>query len=383
MTSTTAADGGAARAGGEPTSETGPAADDGVPEGVAASESRAGVPVGALRRRPAMHDVARVAGVSHQTVSRVLNDHPNVRAATRERVLAAIAELGYRRNSAARALVTRRSGIIGVVTLSSSEFGPTSTIIALETAAYAAGFHVSLTTLPDFSPAQVSRVLEHFLDLAVEGVVIIAPVRSVAKTLRPFTNQVPVVTIASGLDAEEAVHALAVDQRQGAALATRHLIGLGHREIVHVRGPESWLEARERELGWRDELGAAGLAAPEPFPADWTAARGYEVGLEIVRGGVPSAVFAANDQLALGLLRAFAERGVRVPHDVSVVGFDDLPGADNFQPPLTTVRQDFDQLGFGAIELLLAVIAGEPYDNLPIIPRLIVRASTGPAPPGS
>jgi len=149
-------------------------------------------------RPPAMHDVARLAGVSHQTVSRVLNDHPNVRAETREKVLAAIAELGYRRNSAARALVTRRSGVLGVVMISAPEFGPTSTIIALESAAHAAGYSVSLTTLPNFSVEQVARVFEHFLALGAEGVVVVAPLSSVAETIRPFALQLPVVTIAAG-----------------------------------------------------------------------------------------------------------------------------------------------------------------------------------------
>jgi len=326
-----------------------------------------------------MHDVARLAGVSHQTVSRVLNDHPNVRAETREKVLAAIAELGYRRNSAARALVTRRSGVLGVVMISAPEFGPTSTIIALESAAHAAGYSVSLTTLPNFSVEQVARVFEHFLALGAEGVVVVAPLSSVTETIRPFALQLPVVTIAAGQPAGQEFHPISVDQQLGARLATRYLIELGHREIVHVRGPQDWFDAQQRYVGWRAELEDAGVAVPEPIDADWSAARGFEIGRELAREGLPSAVFAANDQLALGLLRAFFEAGVSVPGDVSVVGFDDIPGSAYFSPPLTTVRQEFDRLGRKAIGMLLAAIDGEPLDHTPIPPRLVVRGSTGAA----
>ena len=326
-----------------------------------------------------MHDVARAAGVSHQTVSRVLNDHPNVRAETRERVQAAIAALGYRRNSAARALVTRRSGVLGVVMISEPEFGPTSTIISLESAAHAAGYSVSFTTLPNFSVEQTTRVFEHFFALGAEGVVVIAPLSSVAETIRPFARQVPVVTIAAGQPAGQEFHPVAVDQQLGARLATRYLIELGHRDIVHVRGPQEWFDAQERWLGWRAELDEAGIEAPTPIDADWSAARGFEIGRSLAREGLPSAVFAANDQLALGILRAFSEAGVDVPGDVSVVGFDDIPGSAYFSPPLTTVRQEFDQLGRRAIGMLLSAIDGELLDHTPIPPRLVVRASTGPA----
>jgi DNA-binding LacI/PurR family transcriptional regulator len=332
-----------------------------------------------MHRPPAMSDVAHVAGVSHQTVSRVLNGHPSVREATRERVLAAIVELGYRRNTAARTLVTRRSGTIGVVTLSEPEFGPTSTFIAVESAASEAGYYVSVATLPPAQAEGVSRVLEHFLSQAVEGVIVIAPLASVSDALRPFAEQVPVVTIAAGTPAGQAFHPISVDQVLGARLATRHLIELGHREVVHLAGPQDWLDARERTIGWRSELAAAGLTAGDPIPGDWTAARGYAVGRRLVAEGVPSAVFAANDQLALGLLRAFAEARLSVPLDVSVVGFDDIAGAANFIPPLTTVRQDFLTLGRRSIAMLLSAIAGEDLDHTPIPPSLVVRSSTAPA----
>nr|WP_149204153.1 LacI family DNA-binding transcriptional regulator [Actinotalea subterranea] len=325
-----------------------------------------------------MSDVAAVAGVSHQTVSRVLNGHPSVRPETRQRVLDAITQLGYRRNTAARALVTRRTATIGVVTSGSALFGPTSTLIAVEVAARDAGLFVSVATVPRWEAAGMHEVLEHFMSQGVEGVVVIAAHDEAIEAVQVFAAPVPVVMVGPKELPGGRLHTVAVDQYEGARLATRHLLDLGHRDVVHLAGPVDWLDARARVRGWRDALEEAGLTAPEPIEGDWSAGRGYEVGLDLVRDGLPSAVFAANDQLALGLLRAFAEHGVRVPDDVSVVGFDDVDGSAHFYPPLTTVRQDFTALGRRCMDILLAAIEGEhPAPEL-IEPRLVVRASSGP-----
>ena len=335
-------------------------------------------PTIARPRPPAMSDVAQVAGVSHQTVSRVLNAHPSVRPATRARVLEAIAELGYRRNTAARALVTRRSGTIGVVTTGLPYFGPTSTLIAVEEAARDAGYFVSIATLAGIDAPSVDQAVEHFLAQAVEGIIVIAPHDDVRDALVQFADEVPLVMIAAEPSPGFSFHTMSVDQELGARLATRHLLELGHREVVHLAGPQDWIDARARLVGWRSELAAAGVTAPEPITGDWSAGRGYEVGRRLVRDGVPSAVFAANDQLALGLLHAFAEGGVAVPRDVSVVGFDDVAEAAHFSPPLTTVRQDFATLGARCMQLLVAAMGGIELETAPIPPRLVVRASTAP-----
>jgi DNA-binding LacI/PurR family transcriptional regulator len=333
-----------------------------------------------------MSDVAALAGVSHQTVSRVLNDHPSVRPETRERVRDAIATLGYRRNEAARALVTRRTGTVGVMTSGSALFGPTSTLIAVEHAAREAGLFVSVATITEFREAAVNVALEHFMAQGVDGVVVIAAQDDAIAAVRSFDAPVPVVVVGPR-DLPGAVHAVAVDQYLGARLATRHLLGLGHREVVHVAGPADWVEGRERVRGWRDELAAAGVRAPEPVPADWGADTGYAVGRRMVAEGLPSAIFAANDQLALGLLHAFAEQGVRVPTDVSIVGFDDIAGSAHFVPPLTTVRQEFDALGRVCLRVVHEAIGGVPIPPEVIEPVLVVRASTAPparpAPPQS
>ncbi|MCU1433192.1 MAG: LacI family DNA-binding transcriptional regulator [Actinotalea sp.] len=328
-------------------------------------------------RPPAMSDVAVVAGVSHQTVSRVLNDHPSVRPETRERVLRAIAELGYRRNTAARALVTRRSGTIGVVTSGLALFGPTSTFIAVERAARDAGLFVSVATVSRWEPEGMHQVLEHFMSQAVEGVVVIAAHDEAVEAVQAFDAPVPVVMVGPKHLPGGRLQSVAVNQYVGARLATRHLLDLGHAHVTHLSGPDE-IDARERVRGWRDELEAAGVVAGDPIVADWSAGQGYEVGRRLVGGTLPTAVFAANDQLALGLLRAFAEAGVRVPDDISVVGFDDVDGSAHFSPPLTTVRQEFGPLGRRCVQLLLAAIAGHRTEPDLIEPHLVVRASSGP-----
>ena len=324
-----------------------------------------------------MSDVAEHAGVSHQTVSRVLNDHPNVRPETRERVLASIAALGYRRNTAARALVTRRSGTIGVLSSGSALFGPSSTLIAVEVAARDAGLFVSVATVARWEADPVAAALDHFLDQGVDGVVVIAAHDEAVAAVQGFAGPVPVVMVGpTGLPGD--VLTASMDQTTGAELAVRHLLDLGHREVVHLAGPEDWLDARRRIEGWRAALAAAGVAAPDPIPGDWSAATGYRVGLSLVRDGLPTAVFAANDQLALGALRAFAESGVRVPDDVSVVGFDDIEGSSCFYPPLTTVRQEFRALGRGCMQVLRAAMDGGRPASVLVAPSLVVRASSGP-----
>lgn len=345
-----------------------------------------------------MTDVARLAGVSHQTVSRVLNDHPSVRPETRARVNAAIEELGYRRNVAARALVTRRSHIIGVLTTGEARFGPTSTLLAVEDAARDAGYYLSLAVVRHPTQASVAAALDHFRAQSVEGVVVIAPQTDAVVAARAVATSVPVVMVAAGEHSGPGFQTVAVDQEAGAALATRHLLDLGHGDVIHLSGPTDWLDARMRIEGWRAERARWGLPRAEPIGGDWSADRGYEAGREMVAnaraGGpaLPTAVFAANDQLALGLLRAFAEAGVAVPGEVSVVGFDDVEGTAFFSPPLTTVRQDFVTLGERCIDLLVAALRpgddaagptppGEPgpdADVESIPPVLVVRASTAP-----
>ena len=331
-------------------------------------------------RPPGMYDVARLAGVSHQTVSRVINSHPSVREDTRRRVQAAISELGYRRNVAARTLVTRRSNTIGVITSVSNFWGPSSTLIAVERAARDAGMYVSVAGLRSIEPAGVGEVLRHFADQGVEGIVVIAPEAAMAHMAEPFITEIPVVMVAAGAEPAANVQITAVDQELGARLATRHLVELGHTGIGHIAGPEPWFDATARLRGWRRELAAADVPPGPLATGDWTAASGYRIGQRLLKSRrVPTAVFIANDLMALGFIRAMHDAKVSVPEQVSIVGFDDMPGADHFIPMLTTVRQDLETLGQRCIDILLAALNQSPCDLGPIEPTFVLRESTAPA----
>ncbi|GEL95819.1 LacI family transcriptional regulator [Cellulomonas composti] len=324
--------------------------------------------------------MASAAGVSHQTVSRVLNGHPSVRPETRERVQDAIARLGYRRNSAARALVTRRTDTLGVVTPASALYGPTSTLVAFEQAAREAGWYVSVATMRRFDADSMRTAVEHFLDHGVDGLVVIAPTTEVAQAVVGVEVPVPVVMISSAPELPLGANAVAVgvDQRFGARLATRHLLERGHRDVLHVAGPQDWFDAQDRLAGWREECAAWGVTPPEPVTAGWSADDGYAVGRRLVADGLPGAIFAANDQLALGLEHAFADAGVHVGEDLALVGFDDEAGSAHYLPPLTTVRQDFARLGERAIAVIHGALTGKPDTGARLVaPELVVRRSSG------
>ncbi|PRX49400.1 LacI family transcriptional regulator [Prauserella shujinwangii] len=332
--------------------------------------------VSSARRPAVMADVARLAGVSHQTVSRVLNRHPSVSPATRTRVLAAIDELDYRPNSAARALVTKRSKVIGVVSFDSTLFGPASTLYGIEQAARRAGYFVSVTSVKDLDGDDVQDALERLTRQSVEGVVIIAPQQATVDALRDAPAGLPLVVVEGGDGGGHPV--VCVDQAEGARLATRHLLNQGAPTVWHIAGPADWLEAQNRVRGWRAELRSAGAEEPELLRGDWSPASGYANGQLLAERSDVRAVFVANDQMALGVLRAFHERGVRVPTDVLVAGFDDIPESAYFTPPLTTVRQDFDAVGRRSIDLLLHQIAStsDPDATAVVPPELVIRQST-------
>jgi DNA-binding LacI/PurR family transcriptional regulator len=326
-------------------------------------------------RAVVMADVARLAGVSQQTVSRVLNDSPHVRPATRERVLDAIGKLGYRPNRLARALVTGRSRTLGVLSFDTTLYGPASTLFAIERAAHEAGYFVSIASLRAPDAGSLRRGVDRLLEQGVEGVLVIAPQEAAARGLLELPPDVPVV--ATEAAPPGAVPLVAVDQRDGARLATEHLLELGHETVWHVAGPDGWLEAADRVLGWRGALEAAGAPVPPPLTGDWSARSGYAAGRGLAEA---TAVFAANDQMALGVLRALHELGRRVPEEISVVGFDDIPEAAYFSPPLTTVRQRFDEIGRRALRLLLARIEdGAGRTGETVRPELVIRASTAAA----
>nr|WP_144876575.1 LacI family DNA-binding transcriptional regulator [Microbacterium sp. 1.5R] len=306
---------------------------------------------------PSIRDVARLAGVSHQTVSRVLNDHPSIRPETKAKVLDAISVLDYRPNLAARALVTSKSNMLGILSATVGEFGPTSSIVGIEDAAREEGYSVSTLNLSATSPEAIGSALRQLAREQVDGIVVLAPQVRVFHVLRAMASDTPFVSLqsASGSDGVS----LSADQVAGARTATEHLITLGHSDIIHLAGPQDWIEAESRMRGYLEALREADLPTFPPIRGDWTADFGYFAGQELARRRDFTAIFVANDQMAIGLMHGFRDAGIRVPEDVSVVGFDDIPVSAHVAPTLTTVHQDFPELGRRAVRLLLAQIRGE------------------------
>lgn len=327
-------------------------------------------------RKPSIYDVADRAGVSHMTVSRVLNGHPNIRASTRDRVMKAIDEMSFTRSSIARALATNRTMRIGAIIDNPGFFGPNSVLRAIEVAARESGYAVSSFSVGDDEDRRVDTGVAELTAQGVDALCVIAPRASSLDLLRQQAVGLPTLVVKE--EPDEQMHSVSVDQRAGAAAAVRHLIELGHRSILHVAGPPDWFDAKARTEAWRAALAEAGLPIVEPMIGDWSSDSGYAFGQTLELGDA-TAVFVANDQMALGLMHGFAERGIRVPDDVSVVGFDDAPDARHYLPPLTTVRQDFALLGRVVIGELLAAIEGAETEARELIqPVLKLRASTAP-----
>jgi len=326
-----------------------------------------------------MSDVGELAGVSHQTVSRVINGSEHVRPETRQRVLEAMRELGYRPNLTARALATGRSNTVGVVSFDTTLYGPASTLLGIERAADEAGYFIMIASMKALDRASVVEAVERLRLHAVEGILVIAPLKDAADALLHAPEGNP---LAADGGPTAAIPVIEVDQFAGAVRATRHLLELGHQTVWHVAGPPEFLESEQRLEGWRATLEASGSQSPPPLVGDWGAQSGYELGRRLSADPAVTAIFVANDQMALGLLRAMHEAGRAIPGDVSVVGFDDIPEAAYFLPPLTTVRQDFGELGQRALRGLLSRIsdgdesATRPAPWVPVLPELAVRAST-------
>jgi DNA-binding LacI/PurR family transcriptional regulator len=326
-----------------------------------------------------MADVAKLAGVSHQTVSRVINDSTHVRPETKQRVLAAMRQLDYRPNPAARALVTGRSGTLGVVSFDTTLYGPGSTLFAIEQAAHAAGYFITIVSLLALDRNSVLGAVERLRVQGVDGILVITPQEGAADALVNLHAGIPLVAVEAGRP--NSVPLVAVDQFAGAVNATQLLLDLGHETVWHVSGPREFLEAQQRVDGWRATLEAAGAHVPPVLVGDWSPASGYRVGLQLAGDLEVTAIFVANDQMALGVLRALHERGREIPREVSIVGFDDIPEAQYFTPPLTTVRQDFGEMGRSSLRLLLELIqdTGQQPQRVTIAPELVVRRSTAPA----
>jgi DNA-binding LacI/PurR family transcriptional regulator len=266
--------------------------------------------------------------------------------------------------------------MLGVIAASRELFGPGSTHRAVEDAARDAGYVATSVSLSETTREALAAATEHLARVGVEGIVVIAGHDAALDVVRSHSSSLPFVIIEG--DLSSAALTVGVNQAMGARLATEHLLALGHRNIAHVSGPGDWAEARARAQGWRTAIIDAGVRGIE-FSGDWSAASGYSAGLRIAEEGQATAVFAANDQMAIGVLRALYQCLRRVPERTSVVGFDDIPEAAYLTTPLTTVRQDFAGVGRRAVGVVTLAITGESIVSSRLLePTLVVRETTGP-----
>jgi DNA-binding LacI/PurR family transcriptional regulator len=327
-------------------------------------------------RPPSIIDVAAVANVSYQTVSRVLNGHPSVRPETRLAVLDAVEKLDYRPSNAARTLKTGRSRTLGVLVLDIADSDGLTSLYGIEHSARERGYFVGIGALDSIDRGSIQAAVGRLAEQSIAGLLIIAPIEAASDALSALPSSLPLVAIEGS--SASTVSSVGIDQAAGARAATEHLLALGHKTVFHVGGPAEWMQTQDRLAGWRAALETVGAEVPMSLPGDWTAQSGYEAGLLLSRMSEMTAVFAGNDQMALGLLLAFSERGLSVPGDVSVVGFDDGADAPYYNPPLTTVRQDFREVGRRAIELLVGKVEGgeRAAQHVVVEPELIVRRSS-------
>ena len=329
---------------------------------------------------PVIADVARLAGVSVPTVSRVLTGAVPVSPERRARVLAAIEELGFRPNGAARALASGGQPMVAVIAGNTTRYGYATTLQGIEEAARAAGHMVTITVVESDDPQTVAAAVDHVLGQPLAGVIVLEYDPPGLAATRAIPAWLPGVATAPGSGAttkSPLAHAF-MDDRAAAEQATRYLLDLGHRTVHHIAIPSAGGEST-RLLGWRDALLAQGAPVPEVQHADWLPMTAYAAGRRLVDDPEVTAVLCGNDELAMAVARAVTDSGKRVPQDISVIGFDDQPLTQLWSPALTTVRQDFVQLGHAAFGLLQRQIEhGVVPASIRIVPELIVRGSTGP-----
>lgn len=326
-----------------------------------------------------LNDVAKASGVSHQTVSRVVNDSAQVAAGTRARVLQKVAELGYRPNTVARQLVTGKSETVGIISFGTNYYGPAMMVGSVERALKRRGYGFVFASIDSLELEDIGQAVEELERHPIAGLLLITPLLDVRLAeVRALCKNLPFVMIdvRKGID----LPSVLIDQAEGGKLATHHLLKLGHERMCEISGPLSWQDALERHRAWVKTLEQAGLAPGKSVESDWTAQGGYEAAKHLLQEDF-SALVVGNDQMALGAMAALREHGLRIPEDVSVVGFDDVPEACYYSPPLSTIRQDFEALGRQSAAYILDLIEQvQPLQPQRVIrPELVVRSSTGPA----
>jgi LacI family transcriptional regulator len=347
---------------------------------------------GVMKKRITIRDVAAAAGVSHQTVSRVLNDRPDVAEKTRRHVLEVIRELEYQPSAIARSLTKQRTLTLGAVTAGLDYVGPSRTLNGITEQTERMGYALLLKELPRFDTQDLRPLFRSLLARRIDGIIwAVAEVGDNRAWLQEQSGKLPVPIIFLTMQLRPGLPIVAVDNYAGGRMATEHLLEQGYRHIGHITGPLDWWEARQRKAGWQDALQAVGKpeGALHFEEGDWSADSG-EQAISRLLAGYPEmdAVFVGNDQMALSVLQVACRRDIRVPEDLAVVGFDGLPEAAHYWPPLTTVYQDQQSLGRTAVEELVRMIETSPKSQAAIEsktillqPELIVRASSMPPEP--
>lgn len=339
-----------------------------------------------VRKRITIKDVAQAAGVSTQTVSRVMNKSSYVSEETRQRVEEVVVQLGYNPSTLARSLIQQRSYTLGVVTFGLKYIGPSRTLNGVADKADDLGYMLLMKELDNFETNRIDDVIDSLLARQVDGIIWVAPeIGENHAWVEERMDKIPVPVLFIAMRPRDGIFSVATDNFQGGVMAVQHLLDCGRRKIGHISGPLAWWEADERKRGWRETLDAAGLDAPQSHctEGNWSSASGEQAFIQLLESFPDmDAVFVANDQMALGLLRETYRRGIRVPDQLAVVGFDDIPESAYFHPSLTTISQDLQLLGEQAVQSMVEMIQSR-QQNQPmiaqskfILPTLVIRESS-------
>jgi len=338
--------------------------------------------------RATIKEVASVAGVSTQTVSRVLNDKPDVSPETRKRVQEVIKELNYRPSALARSLISHRSHTLGVVTAGLDYIGPSRTLSGIASAAENAGYSVLLKELPSFDTKELMPIFQAYVSRHVDGIIWAVPeVGENRKWINNLSTDIEIPLVYLTMEPQNGLSVVSIDNYQGGHIAVSHLIEQGYRKIGHISGPLDWWEARERKNAWNDALTEAGLQPEEDHwvEGNWSSESG-SLGFERLIEQYPEmdSIFVGNDQMALGVIQIARQKGLEIPESIALVGFDNIPESAFFCPPLTTIHQDQYSLAKLAVEKIIRTIESawdgveldEPANAIILPPTLVVRQSS-------
>lgn len=331
-------------------------------------------------RAPTMKDVAAITGYSQQTVHRALHAGDQVASATRNEILRVVKEIGYRPNRAARHLATAKSSVVGIVSFATQIYGPAHTILSIDKVAKSLGLNIMLTSVPSLEPQKFKRAVAEIAEYNPAGIILLSPIRLTKAFFEDWYHTIPMIVVGECAQPSE-FYSIDHDYAAATEAAVQHLIDQGHTKIACLKGPSDWTPTKFRRLGWEKALKKNGLPPGILYEGDWSPKSGYEATCELLRTRRNdfTAIVVQNDQMAFGVLRALHEHGIRVPEEVSVIGYDDMPEAGYAVPPLTTLYQDYEQIGREAINTLLAAARGESHEkNVLLRCPLMIRASTAP-----